>query len=167
MRQRRKLQINARYHVVARANRKEMILLDDSVKDLFLGVLKEAKDKYSFSIATFCILGNHFHLFIQPGKGENLSRIMQWVLSVFAMRYNKKMGYTGHVWGERFFSQIIDGIFQFIRTFLYINDNPVKANLVAQPNQWKYGGVYHFHHGRHDILDIDDLTSALFLSYNT
>ena len=67
MRQARKLVEGARYHVTARANRKEMILDSSARKELFLSVVKRAKEKYEFRLENFCIMGNHFHFVIQPG----------------------------------------------------------------------------------------------------
>src|SRR5512145_89083 len=107
MRRPRELQADARYHVTARANRKEMILDTSAMKELFLSVVKRAKEKYDFRLENFCIMGNHVHFLIQPGRGESLSAIMRWILSVFAMAYNKIRCMTGHVWGCRFFSRII------------------------------------------------------------
>jgi putative transposase len=85
MRLPRELKEGARYHVTARANRKEMILDTSSMKELFLSVVKRAKRKYDFRLENFCLMGNHFHLVVQPGRGESLSTIMRWILSVFAM----------------------------------------------------------------------------------
>ena len=97
MRKPRELEENARYHVTARANRKEMILETSEMKEMFLSVLRRAKRKYDFRLENFCIMGNHFHFVIQPGRGESLSAIMRWIMSVFAMAYNKIRGFTGHV----------------------------------------------------------------------
>ena len=95
MRKPRELREGARYHVTARANRKEMILDSGAYKELFLSVLKRAKARYSFRIENFTIMGNHFHLVIVPGKGESLSSIMQWIMSVFAMAFIDAMDIQG------------------------------------------------------------------------
>src|SRR5512145_2652656 len=108
MRRVRELKEGARYHVTTRANRKEMILDDSAMKELFLSVVKRAKARYSFRLENFCVMGNHFHFIIQPNRGVSLSAIMQWILSVFAMAFNRLLGLTGHVWGCRFFSRILD-----------------------------------------------------------
>ena len=163
MRKPRKLLAGARYHVTARANRKERIFNSDEIKELFLSVIKRAKKKYSFRLDNFCIMGNHFHIVIQPGKGMSLSAIMQWIMSVFAMSFNRLMGYVGHVWGDRFFSRIISGMRELIQIFRYIDMNPVIANQIKNPLKWKYGGLYHNRTGCHEIVDeMDAEISALF-----
>ncbi|WP_411042438.1 REP-associated tyrosine transposase [Treponema sp. TIM-1] len=152
MRHPRKLKDNATYHVTVRANRREMVLFCTAMRILFLNVVKRAKKKYKFQIDNFSIMGNHVHLIIRPGKDESLSRIMQWILSVFAMAWNRAHFQTGHVWGERFFSKIINDCIEFIKTFHYISQNPVKAQLVKSPEEWEFGGLWHFISGKKEII---------------
>jgi putative transposase len=153
MRKPRQLMEGARYHVTARANRKEMILDTSAMKELFLSVVQRAKAKYDFRLEDFCLMGNHFHLVIRPGKGESLSAIMRWILSVFAMAYNKIWGFTGHVWGCRFFSRIIASLRELLQAFEYIDDNPVKANLVVDRREWLWGGLWHDRTGCRGVVE--------------
>ena len=129
------------YHVVARANRREFILNSDEIKSMFLDVVRQAKARYRFALTNFCVMGNHFHFLITPGRGENLSRIMQWILSVFAMRFNRRFGWNGHVWYDRFKSRILDGLSQFLHAFRYIAENPIRAGLARYPWEYAYNGV--------------------------
>ncbi len=161
MRKKRKLIEGAKYHVTARANRGELILYAPKIKKLFLDVLKRAKKKYKFTITTFCIMGNHIHLMIQPLKTESLSRIMQWILATFAINYNKLFGLIGHVWYDRFHSTIIYNFMQYVRTFLYIGENPVKAEIVNYSWQYKYGGIYSLKKGMYEILEPPEISLKL------
>jgi putative transposase len=143
----------ARYHISARANRGEMIMADWGAKALFLEVVARAKEKYDFRIENFCVMENHFHFILQPGKGVSLSRIMQWILSVFAMAWNRLHGLKGHVWGERFFSKIIETAVQYFQVFRYIDENPVRAQLVERPEDWPFGGPAFRRSGKGTFLD--------------
>jgi putative transposase len=154
MRHNRQLQDNAEYHVTARSNRGEMIFEFEKDKQIFLQIIQRAKKKYRFQIKNFCIMENHIHFIIKPGIGESLSQIMQWILSVFAMKWNRLHGVKGHVWGERFFSRIIKGIEDFLNVFLYIDKNPVMAHLVKDAWDWKYGGIFHHRMGIADIVEM-------------
>ncbi|MDR1466509.1 MAG: transposase [Treponema sp.] len=66
------------------------------------------------------LLGNHIHFLIKPGKDGNLSEIMQWIKCNFAKTWNKANERKGHVWGERFYSRIINGMADFFRVREYI-----------------------------------------------
>jgi len=153
MRKPRELVEGASYHVFARANRQEMIFVTAEIKDLFLDTVRKAKRKFRFSINNFCIMGNHFHMIIKPLDSYDLSRIMQWILSMFAREYNKKFGYTGHVWYDRFSSKAIRSFHQFLLTFLYIANNPVKAGIVRAATDYKYNGITYFQKGKLSILE--------------
>jgi putative transposase len=153
MRRSRQLVDGCSYHVTSRVNHREMLLNDRVDKELFLSVIKRAKSKYSFSIESFCVLNNHFHLIIHPGKGENLSRIMQWILSVFAMAINKRHGLDGHLWSRRFFSSPIFGLKSFAAVCEYIMMNPIKSALADHIDEWEFSSTWHLKHGIRDIID--------------
>jgi len=87
-------------------------------------------------------MGNHIHFLIRPAKGESLSKIMQWILSVFAIHYNKIIQANGHVWHDRFKSVIINTIRQFILVYEYISNNPIKAGLCTLSSAYQYCGEY-------------------------
>lgn len=166
MRKRRELLTGAYYHVGARVNRKEMIFHSSGTKELFLDVVERAKGRFDFRLDNFCIMGNHYHFIIQPGNTENLSKIMQWIMSVFAISYNKLHKLTGHVWGDRFFSHILSNIREYLRAFDYIDNNPVKAGLVKEKSSWIFGGLYHRCQGRWDIIDPPPLWLMMMSSIN-
>lgn len=147
MRQARLLKIGVLYHVTARVNHKEKLLDRRNGRELFLAVLARARRKYSFTIQNFVVLDNHFHLLIRPGKGESLSRIMQWIMGVFAMRLNRLLGFWGHVWGDRFRSWIIEDPVALGRVFRYIEQNAVKAGLVRKPSEWRSSAAFHWKAG--------------------
>lgn len=163
MRKNRALLEGAEYHVTARINRGEKIFLVSEDRELFMSILKRAKQKFKFTLKNFCIMGNHIHLLIKPGTGISLSKIMQWLLGVFAQSWNKRHGLSGHVWGDRFFSRIIMGITDFLRVFLYIAYNPVFAGMVEKPEQWKYGGLWQHKKGLTGIVDMTDPLPPDFL----
>jgi putative transposase len=139
-----------------------MIFASDEVKELFLLVLRRAKRRYRFQIENFCIMGNHFHLILRPHEGENLSAIMQWILSVFAMAYNRARSETGHVWGARFFSRIIASLAAYLHISTYIDTNPLRANLVDRPQDWPYGGLWHLLSGCRELIATGEAGPSLF-----
>jgi hypothetical protein len=78
---------------------------------------------------------------------------MQWIKCNFAKAWNKMNGRRGHVWGERFYSRIINGMADFLRVREYIAENPVKAGLAERAAEWVFGSLYHRLHRRSSVLD--------------
>ena len=132
------LEPGAEYHVGSRINRGEKIFENPRSRELFLQVVGQAKIKYKFLIRVFSLMGNHFHFILKPDESICLSKLLQWIKSVFARRWNKMMGLHGHVWQERFFSVIIRTVQMMEETIEYILKNPKKAGLPDDPEIWQH-----------------------------
>lgn len=143
----------ASYHVFAQINRQKFFLKSSLIKDLFMEVLKQAKQKYCFSIRNFCIMDNHFHLDITPGLENSLSRIMQWIMSMFARRYNSLKGQVGRVWRGRFKSRVIGTIKYAVKLFAYISNNPIRAGKIKKAEKYEYCGLFDIVNNNYSILD--------------
>ncbi|MDR0557652.1 MAG: transposase [Treponema sp.] len=169
MRPLRKLQDGAVYHVASKINRGAMELRPPQFKIMFLSFIKRAKRKYPFQLLNFCVMDNHIHLIIKPGESQSLSKIMQWIKGNFAKRWNKAHHTEGHLWGDRFFSKIIENADQFLKAFRYVDENPVAAKMVARAEEWEHGGLYHDMLGRRDVVDIprEAMKATLRLFFDT
>jgi len=152
MRKRRQLQEGASYYVLARANRDEMILGSDDFKKLFIEVMLRAKKKYSFQFYNFCILGNNIRFILRPSEGVSLSLIMQWILSVFAILYNRRLGLKGHVWYDRFRSEVLGDLWKFLQAYTDVENEPVKEGLAEDPAAYIYGGLYFILNGLWELF---------------
>jgi len=118
-----------------------------------LMVLQEAKEKFLFRFANFCIMPTHIHLLIEPTEGTSLSKIMQWIKTRSARRWNFIHGSTDHVWGDRYFARIVKNPLEFEETLNYIDQNPVKAGLAEKPADWKASGAFYREQGISGLVD--------------
>jgi putative transposase len=162
MRKKRELMEGATYHVTSRTNDKIRVFECNLGRKIMLMVLADAKAKFGFRLANFCIMPTHIHLLIIPTGGTNLSRIMQWIKTHSAKRWNQIHGSTDHLWGDRFFARIINEPRDYVKVMDYINQNPVKAALVEKPEDWKASGAYYV---CNDIPGLVDYTALEHLSY--
>ena len=156
MRKNRKLEQGATYHVSARSNRQEFIFQSVVLKLLFRHLLEQAKKKYGFKLKHLAIMSNHIHLLIEPHRSEDLPRIMQWVLSRFASRFNLMYGYKGHVWWDRYRSNIVKGPKNLLKTFKYISENPVKAGLAATVADYAFSAIALFKKKDYRLIEPPD-----------
>jgi putative transposase len=124
------------------------------------------KKKFPMAIYNFCIMGNHVHFAVRPDSNSSLSEIMQWLLGNYAKAWNKAHKVKGHLWGDRFFSKIIQMGMAFWRVFEYISRNPVEAGLVGRAEEWEYSGVCHFLKGETSILDVPPWLKAAYQALN-
>ncbi|MDR3356749.1 MAG: hypothetical protein LBO04_06130 [Spirochaetaceae bacterium] len=55
------------------------------------------------------LAGDRLSFYIRPADGFELPAIMKWLKQTFAQRYNRDSGRTGHLWGDRYWSRILEG----------------------------------------------------------
>lgn len=108
-----------------------------------IDVLKLALEKYDFELVGYTIMDNHFHFYIKTTKnGETISRIMQFIKSQFARRYNRMMKRIGPFWNERFVDTIIESNFDpvsfFFYELFYLAYNPVRSKITKDPRDYQF-----------------------------
>jgi len=70
-----------------------------------------------------------------------------------AKRWNNVRGSTDHMWGNRFYANLINSERKFDFAMNYIDLNPVAAGLAANPAEWKTSGAYYKAHNIKGLLD--------------
>jgi len=125
------------YHVVQRGNNKEKVFAGNEEKYLFINILAEARVKYGFFINAYCIMDNHYHLIIND-NGQDISKIMKDINYKYAKYFNYIYKRSGHVFQERFFSEIIDNTAYMHQVINYIHDNPVRAGITKSREEYKW-----------------------------
>ena len=98
----------------------------------FLATLGETCVKTGWQLHAWCLMGNHFHLIAETPQ-PNLVLGMKWLLGTYTGRFNRRHRLSGHLFGGRYKSLIIDerggG---YLKTACdYVHLNPVRAGLVA------------------------------------
>ena len=131
----------ALYHVMCRGNNGEYVLTEEE-KPSYLALIKKYKERYGFKLYAYCIMDNHVHLLIETGETP-LSKIMQGIQQSFTQRYNKKFDRTGHVFQQRYKSQLCDKERYLLQVMKYIHYNPVEAGLKKGLDyEWSSHGSY-------------------------
>jgi REP element-mobilizing transposase RayT len=85
---------NAVYHIFARGNRKEDIFYSDEDKRLFQEKMNKTFQKYSLICYTYCLLDNHYHLFLKTPKA-NLSKAMHYLNVSYANYFSARYRLSG------------------------------------------------------------------------
>ncbi len=70
-------------------------------------------------------------------KFSNLSEFVREIKQRFARYYNKLHGRRGYFWGDRFKSVIVEKGDTLINCLAYIDLNPVRANIVEKPEDYR------------------------------
>jgi len=116
------------YHVLNRGNYRQWIFHDERTKEVFERTLFEACKRAGWVLHGYCIMSNHYHLALETKDG-NLSEGMRWLQSVFAIRFNRFRGESGHLFQGRFKSLEVEGLEQMAWLCHYLHLNPVRAKI--------------------------------------
>jgi REP element-mobilizing transposase RayT len=109
MRKPRELEPDAWYKVFTAVNRHEPIFLTPNAVDLFNRTLRETGELFPCEVRHLNIEPDRVSFYIKPADGFMLPFIMQWLKQTFAVRYNVMKHLDGHVWGDRYWSKVLEG----------------------------------------------------------
>jgi REP element-mobilizing transposase RayT len=90
-------------------NNREPLLSQARAAALFLRVFRETMLCFPFEVRGLRIEADRISFYIKPEDGFELPAIMQRMKQVFAQRYNALTGRSGHIWGDRYWSRILEG----------------------------------------------------------
>lgn len=131
------------YHVISRGNNKNDIFLDNKDYAVFFKYLFEVKSEKDFLLYAYCLMPNHFHLLIETIQ-EPLSKIMQKLLTLYAIYFKHRHDRSGHVFQGRYKAIICNKEEYLFKLIQYIHVNPLRAGITKDLNNydWSSHSVY-------------------------
>jgi putative transposase len=127
----------AKYHITNRGNRRSSIFYDDFDYEAYLRLLEEACRYFPFHLHAYCLMTNHIHLQIETIH-HHPKDMMKMLNSRYAMYFNKRHRLVGHVFQGRYGAELIDSSDYLLDASRYIHLNPVDANMVKSPEDYKW-----------------------------
>jgi hypothetical protein len=97
------------YEIHAQVNNREPLFRFSRAPALFGRVFREAQLRFVFTARALRLEDEWLTFYIKPEDGMELPVIMKWIKQTFAQRYNRMTGRIGHVWGDRYWSAILEG----------------------------------------------------------
>ena len=139
----RKYMKSSFFHIVTQGIQKSYIFEEKQDIKKYESLIK-TKSEGIINLA-YCIMNNHAHILISTGNVEFMEKWMHDVNTKYAKFYNKKYNRIGHVFNDRYYTQEIANAEHLYRCIKYIHDNPVKAKICRNPEEYPYSsfkGVY-------------------------
>ena len=95
-------------------------------------------DGKSYELLAYCLMPNHVHLVVRLPLGASpLLRTLQRLKSYTAVQANKLLGCSGAFWQAESYDHIVRNG-ELPRIISYVVENPVKAGLVEDWQQWPH-----------------------------
>jgi putative transposase len=118
------------YHVMARGNRRELIVRDDEDRERFEKTLGEVIGQTGWILYAYVLMGNHYHLVFKTPQA-NLVQGMTWFQSTLTKRYNAKHRVRGHLFSGRYKSVLVEQN-EYLNTLIhYVHLNPARAKMLS------------------------------------
>ena len=140
------------HHVILRGNNRQDIFRSMADYQRMLDLLFEHSRVYKVDIHSYVLMSNHLHLLLTPQEDQGLSKMMQAVGRSYVQVFNKVHGRTGTLWEGRYRSTLIQTERYLLACMAYIDLNPVRAHIVAQPEQYEWSSYAHYAGGGADRL---------------
>ncbi|MDY0107530.1 MAG: transposase [Giesbergeria sp.] len=140
------------HHIIQRGNNRQAIFVDRQDYDTMLALLADNARTYGVAIHAYVLMGNHFHLLATPASAEALPRMMQAVGRSYVRAFNQRHGRSGTLWEGRYRSTLIQSERYLLACMAYIDLNPVRAGLAAQPSDWPWSSHAHYLGLRNDRI---------------
>jgi putative transposase len=128
---------DAVYHVTSRGNGRQKIFLDDQDNLKFLELFGKTLVRFNWVCHAFCLMVNHYHLMIET-PDANLSKGMHHLNATFCQAHHKRHDTVGHLLQGRFKAIVVDRESYLLELARYVVLNPVRAGLVARPEDWHW-----------------------------
>ena len=143
------------YHVMNRAPGRVTLFRGDGDYAAFERVLAEALVRFGMRLCAYCLMPNHWHLVLWPRKDNELSRFMQWLTMTHTQRLHaqRHSAGRGHVYQGRFKSFPAQRDEHFLTLCRYVERNPLRANLVARAQDWRWCSLWRRGAPRGDLPD--------------
>ena len=125
------------YQITARGNARQEIVHDDEDRRRLLADLERAVVRYGWELLAFVVLSNHLHLLLKTPR-PNLAKGMQAFLSGYAQWSARRRRRSGHLFQGRYRAEMIEDESDYWTVSRYVHLNPVRAGLVAHPEQWEW-----------------------------
>lgn len=131
---------NAVYHITARGNRKEKIFYSNDDKRIFLQKMDQTSLKYSFICYAYCLMDNHYHLFIKTPSG-NISQGMHYLNASYANYFTAKYKINGPLFQGRYKSLLVDEDNYALTLSTYIHLNPIRAGIAKNLDEYTWSSL--------------------------
>lgn len=131
------------YHIMIRGNERKNIFLDDEDRLRFIKIIHDKKQDGGFFVHAFCLMDNHVHLMLSEGK-EDVATVMKRINVSYVSYFNKKYRRVGHLFQDRFKSELIEDDAYVLALVRYIHRNPIKAGMVNMPEEYKWSSYLSF-----------------------
>jgi putative transposase len=139
-------------------------------KNVFVQILGEVRDRFSFSLVGYVVMPDHVHLLIgEPTQGtpstviqvlkQRVSRRLRRKKRAHAAQLNLSFargeGALPRFWQHRFYDFNVWSLKKRVEKLHYMHMNPLKRKLVDHPKDWPWSSFSFYSNPKHGLIRVD------------
>jgi putative transposase len=131
------------YHLTHRGNRGDAVFGDRADRESYLWRLAKYAARHAMEVWAYCLMTNHVHLLVRGLGRHSLARAIGQAHGLHARWMNRRLGWSGHLWENRYYSTPLDEqhLWAAVR---YVELNPVRAGMTprAEDHVWSSAAAH-------------------------
>lgn len=132
------------HHALLRGHNRQPIVLDDEDRLRLLHALAAQAQGCGVGLHAWVLMDNHLHLLLTPETADSLPRMMQGVGRAYVRHFNRRHERSGTLWEGRYRSAVLEPARYLLDAMAYLDLNPVRAALVAEPAHYPWSSHAHW-----------------------
>ena len=117
-----------------------MYLRRKDIAQIMIRQLRLAVDAGHCVLHAYVLMANHVHVLLLPQIPP--PRLLHFLKGATAREANQILGRTGKFWQTESYDHWVRDNLEFERITAYIENNPVRAGLVAQPQDYPWSSAF-------------------------
>ena len=151
-------------HIYNHAIDNQLLCRDDQDYSQILRRMLKNLNTIPASIFSYCLMPNHYHFLIRQDGEKPLFQLFNNIFSGYVQYYNKKYTRKGRLFQSPLQHISVNYDQYLIKLSIYIHYNPVKAGLVAKPEDWIYSNYREWIGRRKSLLFSNELKQTFDIS---
>lgn len=129
---------NVPLHIIQRGNNRQACFYAEEDYRFYLDWLHEYADMTDCHIHAYVLMTNHVHLLLSADRPESPGALMKALGQRYVQYVNRTYRRSGTLWEGRFRSCLTQEDSYLLACQRYIELNPVRANMVAHPAEYRW-----------------------------
>ncbi len=139
-------------HIIQRGVNRTACFTADQDMAAYAASLNEGAIRYRVAIHAWVFMTNHVHLLVTPSCDNGVSNIMRHIGRHYVQPFNFKYARTGPLFEGRFKSTLVQDSDYLLQCIRYIELNPVRAGMTADPGDYVWSSYRVHAFGNHTKL---------------
>jgi len=143
---------NVPLHIIQRGNNRQACFYADEDYHFYLDWLREYAAKTGCHVHAYVLMTNHAHLLLSAQRPESAGALMKALGQRYVQYVNRTYRRSGTLWEGRFRSCLTQEESYLLACQRYIEMNPVRANMVEHPAEYRWSSYRGNAQGEPDAL---------------